>query len=256
MARGMASASPWPLPADTDARLRLAKGYPFPAPADAFLFRAGTHAPLGDAPLTGRTPVLAHGSNRSPEQLARKFAAFDGAASEIPVTHVWLHDHDVVHAAHFAHYASVTSALHHVPGCRVLVALTWLTPEQLARMHETEGAYSFRRLDGVRVDAGSGPLPADTAIHLYHHDHGLLARDGAPVGLAAVPAVNRPHPTLDQEAVQALARDRVAPGSDLDAFVLENQAAPARRRTREARLRETAVPAHLPSAVPAESPPP
>ncbi|SDG40298.1 hypothetical protein SAMN05216241_1112 [Limimonas halophila] len=247
----MAAASPWPLPADTDARLRLAKGYPFPAPADAFLFRAGTHAPLGDTPLTGRTPVLAHGSNRSPEQLARKFAAFDGAASEIPVTYVWLHDHDVVYAAHFAHYASVTSALHHVPGCRVLVALTWLTPEQLARMHETEGAYSFRRLDGVRADAGSGPLPAETVIHLYHHDHGLLALDGAPVGLAAVPAVNRPHATLDQEAAQALARDRVAPERELDAFILENQADPALRREREAVLRKTALPAEVSDARPA-----
>jgi len=245
----MTCTTAWPLPAGTDARLCLAKSYPFPAPAHAFLFRDGAHRPLGEVSLAERTPVVAHGSNRAPEQLARKFAAFAGAASEIPVTFVRLHDHDVVYAAHFAHYASVTSALHRVPGCRVRVAVTWLDAEQLARMHETEGAYSLRRLDGVGVAPESGPLPEATALHVYHHDHGLLALDGAPIGLAAVPAVNRPHRALDQAAVQALARDRVAPDRELDAFILENQADPALRREREAALRASALPVDVPDGV-------
>ena len=245
----MACARPWPLPADPKARLRLAKRYPFAAPQTAFLFRDGETAPLDDRALSGRTAVLAHGSNRAPEQLARKFADFGGEASEIPVTHVQLHDHDVVHAAHFAHYAAVTSALHRVPGCRVRVALTWLTPDQLARMHATEGAYSLRKLADARVEPASGPLPAGAVIQLYHHDHGLLSLDGAPIGLAAVAAENRPHHALDQEAVQALVRDRVAPERELDAFILENQADTALRREREARLRNQALPVADPGEV-------
>ena len=69
---------PWPIPERESDRLALAKGYPFPAPAASFLFAEGDHRPLipADAAdqglFAGRTPVVAHGSNRSPEQLARK----------------------------------------------------------------------------------------------------------------------------------------------------------------------------------------
>ena len=86
---------PWPLP-DTDLDLlALAKAYPFADPGKSYHFRGGAARPLeaaGPEVFAGRTPVIAHGSNRSPDQLRRKY----GAAAEIPVSRGWLAEHDVV----------------------------------------------------------------------------------------------------------------------------------------------------------------
>ena len=66
---------PWALPETDDALLRLAKGYPYAAPGGSYLYRDGTSAPLSgplDPALTaGRVPIIAHGSNRAPEQVHR-----------------------------------------------------------------------------------------------------------------------------------------------------------------------------------------
>ena len=73
---------PWPLPESDDDLLALAKGYPYRPPAGSYLFAEGGARPLAagtDAPelFRGRVPVVAHGSNRSAEQLARKFPVQD-----------------------------------------------------------------------------------------------------------------------------------------------------------------------------------
>ncbi|MFL2668814.1 MAG: hypothetical protein ACJ0HT_04470 [Alphaproteobacteria bacterium] len=49
-----------------------AKAYPFPAPDYSYLFEAGKWSALenDEFDVRGRTPVLAAGSNQSPEQLA------------------------------------------------------------------------------------------------------------------------------------------------------------------------------------------
>ena len=54
----------------------LASGYPYAFPACSYLFRDGAQHPLPaglPALLADRVPVIACGSNRAPEQLARKF---------------------------------------------------------------------------------------------------------------------------------------------------------------------------------------
>src|SRR3546814_316066 len=133
---------PWALPETDDALLRLAKGYPYAAPAGSYLYRDGASKPLEGSLdpdlMAGRVPVIAHGSNRAPEQLHRKFGHLAGAASAIPVTRTWLGDHDVVYSAHVTRYGSLSATLHRAPGTRVQVYVTWLTEAQLPRMHETE----------------------------------------------------------------------------------------------------------------------
>ena len=98
---------PWPLPTSETELLALAKSYPFAAPTQSYLFRNGAAAPSDPALSApdcydGRTAVIAHGSNRSPDQLLRKF----GASAEIPVTRAWLADYDVVFSAHVIGYGS------------------------------------------------------------------------------------------------------------------------------------------------------
>ena len=94
---------PWALPGDEAGLLALATDYPYAAPDESYLFALGEARGLSAAGWRGydfgpRVPVLAHGSNRSPQQLFRKF----GRDAEIPVTYGRLAGFDVVYAAHVA----------------------------------------------------------------------------------------------------------------------------------------------------------
>lgn len=218
----------WPLPGDTSGRLRLALGYPFARSAAAFCVRGGRVESLPPDATAGREPVLAHGSNRAPAQLARKFA---GWTTPLPVSFAWLHGRDVVYAAHFARYGAITATLAPARGCRVCVAITWLTPAQRARMDDTEGAYACTDLDPAALTPGDGPLPTGR-VTVYQHPAPPLRWQGDPVALAAVPACDRPYPALHQAAVQRLARDRLAPETPCDTFILETIADAELRRRR------------------------
>ena len=238
------------LPTDAATRLSLAKAYPFEAPADCYVWRdAGSRShlhPIADADFSGRTPVLAHGSNRAPAQLARKFAGRAGLERDIPVTAGWLEDSDVVYSAHVTSYGAIASTLRHVPCCRVRVAVTWLTDAQLQRMHETEGVnYRYGHL-ARRFVADSGPQPTFDRLPTYVSGHGSLTRgDAAPIGLAAIKAENRPHEAIDQTAALTLIRDTHHPGEELDTHILANIADGARRSTLIACLRASALAADL-----------
>lgn len=237
---------PWRLPQADDELLRLAKAYPFPAPARSYLFRLGALAPIEEADYAGRAPVIAHGSNRAPEQLARKFGHLGEPHAEIPVTFAWLEDYDVVYSAHVTQYGAVASNLHRTPGCRVRIALTWLDDRQLARMHETEGNYGFGRLAGVRLAPEDGPRGMLEEAFMYLSQHGCLAGDGGRLGLAAVPAEWRPHASFEQVAALTLVRDRHAPGADLDDFILAGIRDAGERRRRTAAMRAQGLAADVP----------
>ena len=240
---------PWKLPDSEAGLLALAKSYPFPAPDGSYLFRGGGAEPLAAGDFTpllyeGRVPVLAHGSNRSPEQLARKF----GATAEIPVTVGWLADHDVVYSAHVTQYGSIASTVQHLPGARARVSITWLSRAQLARMHETEGpsSYLYGRLRDVDLRMEAGPSAAIRECWLYLSRNGCLARKGAPVGLAAVTTEGRQHDALLQPEVLAHVRERYRPHLELDAMIL--------RKIRNAELRRALVEELRAEAVPAAAP--
>lgn len=241
---------PWPLPEGEAERLALAKGYPFPAPDASFLFRDGSHRALTTAQaydsglFAGRTPVIAHGSNRSPEQLARKY----GAAATIPVTRGWLADYDVVYSAHITQYGAVASTLHYVPGARARISINWLDETQLARMHETEGPsnYQYGEMAGIILDLEAGPATRLERAWIYFSKNGCLARDGAPIGIAAVEAESRPHDALPQEATLEHVRTKHRPESDVDAMILRAIADKGYRQSLVEEMRAEAVPARAP----------
>jgi hypothetical protein len=241
---------PWALPQSDDERLALAKGYPFEAPGFSYLFADGGHRPLsaGGAPgglFDGRVPVIAHGSNRAPAQLARKY----GNGARIPVSRAWLGDYDVVYSAHVTQYGAIAANLQHAPGARVQVFVTWLDDVQLARMHETELGgenYHYGRMAAVRLDLETGPAEALEAAFVYLSARGCLARDGAPLGLATVPAERRPHGELHQEQAQALVRERHRPCRPLDQMILDN--------IRDRNLRGALVREMMAEALPAAAP--
>lgn len=247
---------PWALPRSDRARLALAKAYPFETPGTSYLFRGGAAVSLGlgigDPGLyDGRTPVIAHGSNRSPTQLRRKF----GDDAEIPVSRAWLDDHDVVYSAHITRYGAIAANLQHSPGTRVEVFVTWLDPAQLGRMHETElpdDRYLFGRLANLALTLESGPSREIAEACVYLSTQGCLADRGAPIALAAVKAEGRQHRELHQEAALALVRDRHRPGRDLDQVILEIVRHPARRHALIEEMRRDARPPTAPLFQPLE----
>lgn len=177
--------------------LGRALGYPYPAHAADFLFRDGAAQPLPpDYALDGLTPVVAVGSNRSPVQLARKFA---GMTVAVPVTRMPARDVDVVHAAHIAGYGAVPATLAASPGTTVELWITWLDPAALAHMDATEAVgVNYDRVSVALCWTGSGPRAPVRAL-LYTARRGLLRLDGAPVALSEIPASERRYPAMHQE---------------------------------------------------------
>ncbi|MGP1394520.1 MAG: gamma-glutamylcyclotransferase family protein [Inquilinaceae bacterium] len=227
------------------ARLALAKTYPYNPPRRSFLYYDGVARPLDRPDVEDRVPVLAYGSNAAPAQLARKYSGWP-AGTAIPVTRARLSGFDIVHSAHFSRYGALPAMLWPAPGVTVQIAVLWLSPAQLARLHETEGAlnYRYRRLDGL--DLGVEGIGALTSVHAYVGLHGPVARGGAVLALAAIPARGRRLPAFHQADALAVARDVLAPGAPLDPFIVQTVVCPVTRIQRTARLEAAALPVWRP----------
>jgi len=248
---------PWELPTTDPELLALAKGYPYEHPGSSYLYRDGAASPLSEADgarFDGRTPVIAHGSNRSPAQLRRKFDYLAGDDSEIPVTRAWLCDHDVVYSAHITRYGAIAANLQHAPGVRVELFVTWLDAVQLERMHATEfgsETYVYGHLTGVVLDLEHGPVPSLNRASVYLSKRGCLTdhhQDHSPqaIGLAAVPAEGRPYRSLAQGEVLAYVQDRFGGDEHLDDHILETVRNNDRRQELVAAMTATAVPPAAP----------
>lgn len=219
-----------------------AKTYPFPVPGRSYVFRNGTPHDLDDHGFdrTGRTPVLAAGSNQSHEQLARKYSVLPGHV-EIPIQRGLLDDFDSVYAAHLAGYGSVPSTFHPSLGTRVTTYVLWLDDAQLSRMHETERNYTYDRLDGIRVEIeGVGEI-IDRAF-AYTAVVGCLNVNGAPVALAEISAEGRILRAMSQPDMLDHVRGRLDPDVHLDTFIQAHIEGEALRRERTLALSSDSLP--------------
>lgn len=194
-----------------------AKSYPFPAPDHCFLYEAGSWRRLDGAfERQGRVPVLAAGSNQSPAQLVRKYGHL-ADVGPIPAQRGRLADFDVVYAAHLTAYGSVPATFQHSPGTATTVFVLWLDERQLARMHETEGNYTYDHLAGISVTLDTGGV-LDEA-YAYSSKVGCLCHAGGCVSLKEIRADGRRFPALGQVEMLTAVRDRLAPGTPLDDFI-------------------------------------
>jgi hypothetical protein len=262
-------------PLGTDLLAR-AKQYPYYAPPYSYLFVNGTEYEIagfdedpilagaiyvgsemkpvgavfkdlgvaGAADLDDRVPVIAHGSNAAPAQLARKFAALYEQDEEdvvIPVMRARLIDHDVVYAPHFSGYGAMPATLDVSPGTTAEIAVTYLTPDQLALMHKTElsaANYVYGHLDKLILEVEG--LDVITSAYVYLTLYGSAMLDDAPTALSAVKAQRRRFASASLPAMLAKARDHTAPGMGLDDFIMENIENEPLRRERSAALRSFA----------------
>jgi hypothetical protein len=223
-----------------------AKSYPFPSPRHSFLYANGRTEALNGSNFdrAGRTPVLAAGSNQSPEQIHRKYGDMTGEVV-IPAQRGRLHDFDVVYAAHLTAYGSVPATFQLSPGTVVDVFVLWLTAPQLERMHATEGNYTYDRLSGLRLEldsAGAGAVEVMDEVFAYSSRFGCLNHGGDCVGIREISARDRRFPALGQVAALEIVRDRFAPGTHVDDFVHQHLEDREVHRARSIGLGEDALP--------------
>ena len=181
--------------------LDRALNYPY-APIEAdFLFTSGGIIELeDDSFLNNRKAVLAVGSNRSPQQLLRKF----GRNETIPVTKAKLRDYDVFYSAHIASYGSIPAVLGRSDGTLVDVSVTWLLPHQLERMHKTEAlgkSYDYGESSSLKLDLGNDR--SAESIGCYLGRNGCANFEGSPIVLKEVNALNRKFISADQKTILA-----------------------------------------------------
>jgi len=207
--------------------------YPYAVPARAFAqLRHETLSPDDvDVDLADRTPLLAYGSNGSPEVLGRKLAL---SADPVLVEPAWLHDFDVVYSAHISPYGAVPATLQRSPGTAVRVAVLHLTPEQLTLLSATEPNYEPSTLEDVHCELADGTVRSELSAYLSRH--GCLLVDGSEVALIAVPARDRRFAEIGEPQVLEHVRATLAPEESMDSFVLANVADPALAQERSARL--------------------
>ncbi|MBO38057.1 MAG: hypothetical protein CMM75_02610 [Rhodospirillaceae bacterium] len=217
-----------------------AKAYPFPAPDYSYLFEAGNWSALenDEFDVSGRTPVLAAGSNQSPEQLARKYADLP-EIGPIPLVKGYLTDFDVVYAAHIAGYGSIPATFQNSPGTTVSVFLAWFTEAQLSRMHATEANYTFDRLTNFCLETDLGQSPQE--VFVYTAKVGCYNHNGCCLSLTEIPAINRKFFSATQTEAQSFLRNQVADRMDLDEFVEEQITDNVIRVGRVAKMRADAI---------------
>ena len=217
-----------------------AKSYPFPVPGRSYVFRNGQPVEMSPDGFdrAGRAPVLAAGSNQSHEQLARKYSVLPGHV-EIPIQKGRLQNFDSVYAAHLAGYGSVPSTFYPSEGTRVTTYVLWLDEAQLNRMHETERNYTYDHLESVIVEIDGGEVLSEAFA--YTAKVGCVNFDGSPVALQEIDAEGRTLPSMSQPQMLDLVRSRLAPDTDLDAFIREHIDDDKLRRERTAALSGDAI---------------
>jgi hypothetical protein len=186
--------------------------YPWARPAGSYLLREETAEPLTamepaarervvdlyTAPQSGRLPVLAIGSNASPETLAVKFAHFpDEEDRAVLALTGRLHDHDVGPSAQTAFYGALPATVFASPGTAVCATVLWVTPTQFTQLTWSELSYDLGRLR-ARFTMDDGDESFEEVL-VFASRFGTFCLDGEPVALAAVPAEGRTAVAMDQE---------------------------------------------------------
>lgn len=229
----------------SDPILDLALGYPYPIPKRSYIVEGRDVRDMSAGDVAelrkGRAPVLAVGSNQSPEQIIRKFSHLE--CPPILCERCEVHDFDSVYSAHVTGYGSIASCLHPAPGTRVTLFVNWLHEDHMARMHETELGnenYCYATLEGVRIVTEFG-LEMDK-IYFYCSNAGAFMPNGAPVPLLEIAAKNRQWKALSQVDIQTEVQVLTAPDQYFEAFVTSSISDITERSRRKAIMRKFAAP--------------
>jgi hypothetical protein len=209
-----------------------AMGYPYSVPLRPFVQAGHRTLDPDEIELRGeRLPLLAYGSNSSPEVLARKLSL---NPEPVLVTPARLQDFDVVYSAHISPYGAVPATLQRSPGTAARVCVAYLTSAQLALLSSTEPNYELATLRPVNCRTDGGQVELELSAYLSRH--GCLLLDGTEVALSAVQAGDRCFVELSEAQVLERVRASTCPEEDMETFVLSNVTDPALAQARSAML--------------------
>lgn len=226
-------------------RIAHAKAYPFTIPQNSYILTADGERPFSGAPHhPGRHPVIASGSNASPERLMAKYTDHpDLLHDAIPVERAQLHDFDAVYSAHIAGYGAIPATLSHAPGTIADVFITWLTDPQLEHMHQTEAVgvnYDYVKLTGILLLCSCGA--GLTTAYAYVSRRGCLNKNAKPVPLAAISATGRQWPAMTEAEALDFTRSRFAPEQEINTFIRQHIESDETRAERTQHLSADALP--------------
>lgn len=162
---------------------------------------------------SARVPLLAIGSNGAPGALRRKLAHLpDAEDREVLVISGHLHEFDVGASAHVAAYGALPATLFPSPGTAVRSAILWLTRRQFTQLVWTELSYTLGRIE-TRFAADEPEFDVGDVVAFVSR-FGTFAPEGAPLALAAVPALRRTAQALSQRELIGRAAELVyGPGT-------------------------------------------
>jgi hypothetical protein len=213
--------------------LERAIGYPYAAPWRPFV-QLG-HRTLDPTELEidrdERTPMLAYGSNASPQVLARKLALSDQPVLVVPA---WLEGFDVVYSAHISPYGAIPATLQRSVGTQVRVHVVYMTSAQVGLVSATEPNYEAGTVVGGVCRPDDEDEITDPSVYLSRH--GCLLVDGSEAALAAVQGRGRKFSQLTEPQILEQLRATLCPDDDLEAFVLSNVTDPDLSQSRSAQL--------------------
>jgi hypothetical protein len=232
----------WDHSPDENERLARAFGYPYHIPEHSYLVVDQSWQPLTTQHAEGyrdnRTPVLAVGSNQSPEQILRKFQGPDW--SPIACEKCTVANFDTVFSAHITSYGSIAAALHPSPGTTVSLFVNWLDDAQLEAMHPTELGhenYVYARLKDIELHIENGPTLSE--VYFYRGNAGAYAPLGDPIPLAEVMAPGRQWAAMGQRDIQAHLTSSIANNLNVDEFVLSSISEVDERNRRRSHMERT-----------------
>lgn len=209
--------------------------YPYPRPNKSFIFKNGEIHDLPtdfsiDDPLT---PVLAIGSNMSPEQLRRKYKY----PVTIPVLSVTVQNVDVVYGALLARYGSVAATITASWGTQINLAVNFLDQVSLKRMHETESSYSLCKLrQDLAPIKWHDNVTVKSDVLCYVASNGPLVLAGTLMSLESIPALRRRFRSISQEQAQKAVAEATGYDESVTDFVLNNVRDEQRRKSIVSRM--------------------
>lgn len=203
--------------------IQRALNYPYPWNGKSYVFFNGYHHPVDkphDQLRQKRTPVLAYGSNRSAEQLHRKFGTVT-AENGIFVEACQLSGFDIIHSAHITSYGSIPAAI--LPHEKVIVeiAITWLNREQLIIMDASENTgitYGRERItESVQFSDGY----VCNKVEVYQSTHGPLKVNNKIVSHSNVSANGRKMNEMTNIDLLHLTHQNFCPDLTFNKFVMQ-----------------------------------
>lgn len=207
-------------------RVHHAQSYPFDLQADGFIWRNGALDPFDPDACTGKTAMLAIGSNGAPSRLAAKLAHTGGVVAVAPAI---LHDYAVVFAGHVTAYGSVPATAVAYPGARAQIAVIWADQTAFERIRATEGLGTNYRVERLDVPITCPALAIEGEIDAFLSLSGELSLGGRPVRLAEVPTVRTDLPAMMQPAVLRLLHRQFGGERSFEAFIDELISSPELR---------------------------